>query len=262
MIKNDRDDRQRGRPGDRIARPLAADDGQRGRLIPKSNEAFDLTHDLHERFPTYIGHQQFSRREQLGFAHSGVNIDTLTMSEHVGTHIDAPLHFSEDGRSVHEIPIGELIAPLCIVDIREKATVDDDARLTLSDVRAWIAEHGEIPPRSCVAMLSGWGDLVDSPKFRNAGPDGTLHFPGIHPEVAHFLLEETGAVGLAVDTLSLDAGASTDFPTHRIWLPAGAWGLECVANLDRLPASGATMIVGAPKHRRGTGGPARVLAFA
>jgi kynurenine formamidase len=184
------------------------------------------------------------------------------MSEHVGTHIDAPLHFSQDGRSVSEIPLAELIVPLCVIDIRARASVDSDTQLTLDDVRAWIALHGDIPPHACVAMLSGWGGFMNGRKFRNAAPDGVLHFPGIHPEVADYLLSETEAVGLAVDTLSLDAGMSKHFPTHRIWLPAGAWGVECVANLDQLPASGSTMFVGAPKHRHGTGGPARVFAFA
>lgn len=243
-------------------RPFPAGQPEMGSLIIKAERVIDLTHELHEGFPTYIGHRQFSRREQLSFARNGINIDTLTLTEHVGTHIDAPLHFSQDGRSVNEIPLTELIVPLCVIDIRERASTDSDAQMMVSDVRAWIDRYGNIPPYACVAMLSGWGDFVNSKKFRNAAPDGTLHFPGIHPEATEFLLAETTAVGLAVDTLSLDAGVSTDFPTHRTWLSAGAWGAECVANLDQLPATGSTIVVGAPKHRNGTGGPARILALA
>ena len=70
-----------------------------------------------------------------------------------------------------------------------------------------------------------------------------------------------GCVGIAVDTLSLDFGKSPDFAVHYAWLPQGRWGLECVAGLDALPAAGATMIVGAPKHRGGSGGPTRVFAL-
>jgi kynurenine formamidase len=88
-----------------------------------------------------------------------------------------------------------------------------------------------------------------------------MHFPGFHPEATRMLLEETDLVGIVVDTLSIDHGASADFATHYAWLPAGRWGLECVANLDRLPASGATLVVGAPKFRGGTGGPSRVFAL-
>lgn len=229
--------------------------------IVRAESVVDLTHELHEDFPTYIGQRQFSRRKQVRFDQGGINIDTLTMSEHLGTHIDAPLHFSSDGQSVDEIPLGDLIAPLCVIDIRAKAEANPDAELTLDDLRAWTRQHGALPPDACVAMLSGWSRFVTTPQFRNVDREGKMHFPGIHPDVAAYLEAETRTVGLAVDTLSLDTGASTDFPTHRAWLPAGGWGLECLAHLECVPASGATIVVGAPKHRGGTGGPARVLAL-
>lgn len=238
------------RPVQRLGRPIIA-----------VENVVDLTHAMHEEFPTYLGQSQFHRRGQLRFPERGINIDTITTSEHVGTHIDAPLHFSQDGQSVDEIPIGSLIAPLCVIDIRAKASANDDAELTLDDLRTWIRQYGDIPPNGCVAMLSGWAGFVGSTRFRNADQAGVMHFPGIHPEVAEYLLEETEAVGLAVDTLSLDTGASIDFPTHRAWLPAGGWGLECVAGLDVVPASGSTIVAGAPKHRGGTGGATRVLAL-
>jgi len=110
-------------------------------------------------------------------------------------------------------------------------------------------------------MNSGWDKHVNSDKFRNADDENTMHFPGFHADAATMLIEETGAVGIAVDTLSLDYGPSPDFATHYAWLPANRWGLECVANLDDMPATGATLIVGAPKHRGGTGGPTRVFAM-
>ncbi len=75
------------------------------------------------------------------------------------------------------------------------------------------------------------------------------------------LMEESGAASIAVDTLSLDHGPSPDFATHYAWLPSGRFGIECIANLDKLPAAGATLVIGAPKHKRGTGGPARIIAL-
>jgi kynurenine formamidase len=87
-----------------------------------------------------------------------------------------------------------------------------------------------------------------------------MHFPGIHPDTSAMLLERN-VNGLAVDTLSLDHGASQDFATHYSWLPAGRWGLECVANLADMPASGATMVVGGPKIEGATGGPTRIIAL-
>ena len=221
----------------------------------------DLTHTLHPDFPTYFGESGFSMEQTAAFADSGFNQWRLTVNEHTGTHIDAPLHFSADGASVDAIPPTDLVCPLCVVDIREKAEADPDAQVTPDDLRAWIDANGEIPDGACVAMNSGWASKVDGEGFRNAGEDGVMHFPGFHVDAARMLLEETGAAAIAVDTLSLDHGPSQDFVTHYLWLPAGRYGIECVAGLDGMPAAGATLVVGAPKHRGGSGGPARLVAL-
>lgn len=227
------------------------------------SRAEDLTHELHEDFPTFFGEQQLFIDPVFNYAEHSFNQNEWRINEHTGTHVDAPLHFSEDGLSVAEIPVGDLICPLAIIDIRGKASEDPDAQVTPEDIRAWTDANGDIPRGACVAMLSGWGAHVTSDKFRNVGEDGqTMHFPGFHVEAAEMLMEETGTRGIAVDTLSLDHGPSPDFAVHYAWLPSGRWGLEGVANLETLPVSGAMLIVGAPKVKGGSGGPARVFAMA
>jgi kynurenine formamidase len=175
--------------------------------------------------------------------------------------MDAPLHFSENGQSVDEVPVENLVVPLAVVDIREKAASDPDAQVTPDDLTKWIAANGPLPEKCCVAMNSGWGAHVASDKFRGADAEKKMHYPGFHVEAAKMLLEQSTAVGIAVDTLSLDHGPSADFATHYAWLPTNRWGLENIANLDAVPAKGATLVVGAPKHKGGTGGPARVIAL-
>lgn len=220
----------------------------------------DLTHTLHAGFPTYFGEPQFASEQLFNFADNGFNLATLSINEHTGTHIDAPLHFSADGAAVDEIPVGNLVAPLCVVDIAARAAEDADTQLTPDDLKAWIAAHGEIPDNACVALHSGWAAKADSEAFR--GFDGTAqHYPGFHVEAVQMLMEETGAMSIASDTLSLDHGPSADFASHYAWLPTGRFGIECIAGLDRLPAAGATIVIGAPKHRGGTGGPARIFAL-
>ncbi|MHA7775544.1 cyclase family protein [Roseibium sp. M-1] len=221
----------------------------------------DMTHELYPDFPTFGGSSQFEMKKIFDIAKDGYNLFELRVNEHTGTHLDAPLHFSADGQSVAEIPVENLVAPLCIVDIKAKAAEDPDAQVTPDDLKAWISANGDIPEGACVAMNSGWAAHVASDMFRNADADGVMHFPGFHAEATQLLMEEADAVGIAVDSLSLDHGMSQDFAVHYSWLPSGRWGLECIANLDALPASGATLIVGAPKHRGGTGGPSRVLAM-
>ncbi|MEM9332402.1 MAG: cyclase family protein [Pseudomonadota bacterium] len=221
----------------------------------------DMTYDYDEQFPTYFGEPGVSIEQKFKFSEHGFNLMNLTLNEHTGTHLDAPLHFSADGQAVNEIPVENLVVPLCVIDIRETAARDDDAEVTPGDVKAWISKNGPIPDNACVAMLSGWGQHVKTEKYRNADSEGKMHFPGFHIETTQMLLEETKAVGMAVDTLSLDHGISADFKTHYAWLPTNRWGIENIANLESVPEAGATLVVGAPKHKGGTGGPARIFAM-
>lgn len=224
-------------------------------------KAEDLTHELWENFPTFFGGQQVFYDKKFSYEKDTFNLYEMRIGEHTGTHIDAPLHFTADGKSVAELPVEDLICPLAVIDIRAKAAENADAQVTPDDIDAWVAANGELPEGAVVAMNSGWGAHVATDKFRNVGEDGkTMHFPGFHVEAVHKLLE-TSTKAIAVDTLSLDFGQSPDFIVHNTWLPAGRYGIEGIANLDALPAVGATIVVGAPKVRGGTGGPARIFAM-
>jgi kynurenine formamidase len=225
--------------------------------MPKG--AVDMTHELSADFPTYFGKPQFAAKQLFNWKEHKFNLFEMTVNEHTGTHIDAPLHFSENGQSVDQIPVENLVAPLCVIDVAAKAEANADYQLTPDDIKAWVAANGEIPKGACVAMHSGWGKHLGTDKFR--GTDGDKqHYPGVHIEATKMLME-TGAQSLAVDTLSLDHGISADFATHYAWLPSGRFGIENLANLDKVPAKGATLVIGAPKHKGGSGGPARIIAL-
>lgn len=224
------------------------------------SQVIDMTHTYSEDFPTWVGEPGLRREQPANFEEHGFNVFVYNIDEHSGTHIDAPLHFSADGLSVDEIPVSDLVCPLAVIDIRARAAQDADTQVTPDDLQAWIDANGPIPDGACVAMLSGWGAKTETPEFRNADADGVQHYPGFHIEATQMLLE-TGASSMAVDTLSLDLGASQDFATHYAWLPAGRFGIECIANLDQVPAAGATLVIGAPKFKGGTGGQARIFAM-
>lgn len=222
----------------------------------------DLTHTIHRRFPTFGGDPAVTMDQRSTYDVAGQNSFYVTLNEHAGTHIDAPFHFSQDGQTVDQIPISQLVCPLVVVDIRARARSNADTALTPDDLRNWRDEYGDFPEGCCVALYSGWEERLPSAKrFRNEDDYRAQHYPGFHGEAAHWLMEETSAVGIAVDTLSIDIGASRSFDTHYAWLPTGRWGLECVANLGELPAKGATIVVGAPKWEGGSGGLTRVMAF-
>ena len=228
-------------------------------LAQATGKVVDLTHTYDSDFPTFDGKPGILYDVDKDFAADGYHLFKLTIFEHTGTHIDTPLHFSEGGTSVDALPVENLVCPLCIIDITAKAAEDANATVEAEDIEAWISANGEIPAGACVAMHSGWGAKAPGAEWRNTA-DGTMAFPGFGKSATDLLME-TGAASIGVDTMSLDPGNSGDFAVHYSWLPSGRFGIEGLANLDQLPATGATVFIGAPKHRGGTGGPARVMAM-
>lgn len=186
-------------------------------------------------------------------------------SEHGGTHIDAPIHFGEGRQTVDEIPLQRLVGPAVVVDVTQAAARDRDYRLTVDDLKAWEARHGRIPDGAIVLMYSGWGRHWPD-RARYLGSDTpndpkTLHFPGFSKEAAAFLVRERAIDGVGIDTPSIDHGPSRDFIAHQILNGADRYALENIANLDKLPPKGATLIALPMKIKGGTGGPVRLIAI-
>ena len=222
----------------------------------------DLTHVLSREFPTFFGVPGIEIEKKYDFKKDGFNLNWWRVAEHAGTHMDAPIHFSQNGVTAERIPADQLVAPLAVVDVAAKAARNADYALTWQDLAEWEAKNGRLPDGCCVAMNSGWAQhIANTAKFVGKDSGGVMHFPGIQAEAAAWLLKERNVVGLAVDTLSLDPGQSKDFKTHSTWLPAGRWGIENIANLGRVPAVGATLVAGLPKVKGATGGPARIFAL-
>lgn len=186
-------------------------------------------------------------------------------SEHGGTHLDSPIHFGQGKAAMDEIPLSHLISPAMVIDISAACAKDADYRLTLADVTAWETQHGPIPDGSLVLVHTGWGKFwPDKKKYLGTdvpGDTANLHFPGISREAAEFLARQRKLDGIGIDTASMDYGPSKDFIAHQVLNGANIYGLENVANLERLPAKGATVIALPMKIKGGTGGPARIIAL-
>jgi kynurenine formamidase len=220
----------------------------------------DLTHTLSAGFPM-TWPNPFALEQVSTLGKDQWNAYRWHLQEHSGTHLDAPLHCTH-GPSGDRIPADQLVGPLVVVDLRARAAAHADTQLTPEDLKAWERQHGPIAAGAVVALLSGWDARVgDARKFFGLDDKGVYHFPGFHVEAVQFLHERRDVKGIATDTLSLDPGVSTDFPVHHYWLGRLKWGLENVANLGQIPASGATIVVGSPKIAGCTGGPSRVLAL-
>ena len=223
----------------------------------------DLTHTLSPDFPVFPSFEPMRMTTLVTVANDGFYANRWDLGEHTGTHMDAPAHFVDRPGTwtADEVPPDRLIAPLVVVHIHERASRDPDAWVTVDDLVGWERQYGRIPDGAVVCMHSGWESRVADPAaFLNADSAGVLHFPGFSPDAAAWLVHERQPFGIGVDTLSLDIGASTDFKVHLTVLGANLFGLENLANLAKVPPAGATLIIGAPKVRRASGGPCRVLA--
>lgn len=237
-----------------VAPPAAAVPAGSGGVV-------DLTHTLTPQLPVWPGNPPPAMLPVAWHAVGGFAQQALAFWEHTGTHLDAPAHRVPGGATTELLAVRDLVAPLVVVDISAKAD-DADATLTIADIENWQARHGRIPPRAFVAMYSGWERrLADPAAFVNLDAQGTAHAPGFAPEAAEYLVSRCDVVGVGVDTLSLDRASSRDYGAHTAILGAGRYGVEMLANLAAVPPRGATVVVGAPKHAGGTGGPCRVLAL-
>jgi kynurenine formamidase len=244
-------------------------------LADGSVRVVDLTQPLSEQTPVLqlpepfantppLSRRTLSRYDDAGPAWAW---DVLELGEHTGTHFDAPIHWisGQDGEDVASVPPGRLVGPAVVIDKSAEVASDPGFLLTVADLEAFEAEHGQIAPGSWVLFRSGWDARAsDSDAFLNAGPSGPVT-PGPDVDAARWLANERGIVGFGVETVGTDAGAAggfdPPFPAHQFLLGAGRYGLTQLANLAELPPTGAVIVVAPLKLVRGTGSPARVFAL-
>lgn len=229
----------------------------------------DLTHPLNDEtlvWPTSIPFEfetTFEGTTPDGYYYASRN---FAGPEHGGTHLDAPIHFSEGSWTTDEIPLGRLMGPAAVVDVSDAARDDPDYEVGVEDLERWEEAHGRIPDGAILLLSTGRARLwPDAEAYMGTAERGEaavagLSFPGLHPDAARWLVENRDVAGVGIDTPSLDHGPSTLFETHRILFEANVYGLENVANLGELPPVGAVVIALPPLLEGGSGGPIRIVA--
>ena len=193
--------------------------------------------------------------------------NSFSAAEHGGTHLDAPIHFAENRWTTDEIPLERLIGPALLVDVTEQAAGNPDYLVSVADFERWEAEHGPMPDSVIVLVRTGYGAFwPDRQRYMGTaerGPDAVpqLHFPGLHPDAARWLVENRTIHAIGLDTPSIDYGQSSRFEAHQILFEANIPAFENVAHLDRLPPEGFRVIALPMKIKGGSGGPLRIVAL-
>jgi len=244
-----------------VAAPVAAQQ-KPVRLAKGFRDVHDLTHTFTAKTPVFPAFKPIQIKPKFAIAKDGFFTNEITFDEHTGTHMDSPAHFVQSGTTADRLPADKFIAPLAVINIESRASKNADAVVTVDDVVAWEKQHGPLPAGAFVAMYSGWGGrIANADRFLNKDAKGTMHAPGFSEDVAKFLTKERDIVGVGVDTLSLDIAAASKFVAHLAFLGAAKYGVELIANLNTVPPSGATIVVGGPKWEGASGGPCRVYAL-
>jgi kynurenine formamidase len=239
-------------------------------------EIVDLTQPLSETTPVIklpppfvntpgLTRTEISRYDDRGPAWAWY---TLTLGEHVGTHVDAPIHWvtGQDGDDIGSVTPATLVGPACVIDkTAETDAAQGDCLLTVADLERWERENGRIPDGAWVLLRTGWGARAqDEAAFLNVSENGPVT-PGPDVEAARWLATERPIAGFGTETVGIDAGSAggmdPPFPLHNFLLGAGRLGLTQLANLERLPLTGALLVVSPLRLVGGTGSPARVYAF-
>lgn len=221
----------------------------------------DMTYTINGKLPSWPGDERtFEAQVVATPAKDGYFARSFWTLEHYGTHLDAPSHFLGK-TTLDQIEVSHFFGPAVVINVSDEAAKDADYRLTADRVAKWEATHGRIQPGSIVLMRTGWASRwPNQARYRNQDSKGVMHFPGFSVESAKLVMAR-GAVGLGIDTLSIDYGASPNFEVHHVDLPAGLYNLENLAHLDQLPATGAFLIAAPIKLEGGSGGPCRVFAI-
>ena len=248
---------------------LPASQAESPRINLADFEIVDLTHTFDKNTvfwptsPIHFEHDTIAYGEtDGGYFYSAY---TLHLPEHGGTHMDAPIHFSSNGVTADKVAIDRLLGDCVVIDTSKQASADSDYRLTMEDVAAFEATHGQIGPDSIVLMRTDWSKRWPNVKAYlgddTPGDASHLSFPSFGAEATEFLIDERGVKAVGVDTASIDYGQSKDFLVHRILADKNIPAFENLTNLDRLPAKGAFLIALPMKIGAGSGGPLRAIAL-
>src|SRR5215217_2650793 len=230
---------------------------------------FDLTHAFEADTVVWPTEQDFKLIPQHAEEMAGGYFyasNRLEMPEHGGTHIDAPIHFVRGAHTLDQIPLERLIGMGVRITVAAQCAKDRDYRVTIEDVERWEQEHGKLSDGMIVLLDTGfaryWPSRTEYLGTDMKGPEGVsaLHFPGVHPATAAWLVRERKIKAIGIDTASIDYGRSTTFEAHVQLLSHQVPVFENLADLGELPYTGFQVIALPMKIAGGSGGPLRVIA--
>lgn len=233
-------------------------------------ELVDLSHPYDETtvfWPTsdrFRLEKTFDGMTPGGYYYASNNFFT---AEHGGTHLDAPLHFARGAQAVDQIPLERFFGYAVVIDVVAKADRDPDYQISIEDITAAEREQGPISTDSILLFRTGFSRRwPDAARYLGTAARGEqavrdLHFPGLHPDAAKWLIANRSIRAVGIDTASIDYGQSTLYETHRALFERNIPAFENLTALERLPLRGASIVALPMKIGGGSGAPLRAVAI-
>jgi kynurenine formamidase len=211
----------------------------------------------HALFPSpiilpYINHEQ-SRSAGLGEPGDAFTyaVNYISMLEHVGTHVDAPLHVGAGGPSIDQVPLDWFAGRAVCLDLRH---IPDLGDIDTADLEA-AEEQAGIEISDHIVLLCTGFHARHWPRH-----EVVTNNPGLTAAATHWLADRGSRVH-GVEGPSTDKGATKEFPNHRACRDRGLIHYEWLVNLEQLIGKGEFRFTGYPlKWLGGTGSPVRAIA--
>jgi kynurenine formamidase len=206
----------------------------------------DLSLDIYDKAPTFWPDPKTAVLPHLGIANLKYNITQLMMSTHLGTHLDAPFHFFDDGRTVDQVDPAKGFGPAWVLDFSGKRP---KAEITRAELRA---HEKKITRGARIIIRTGWDKVFPEDRY-------FTDYPGLPPDACAYLAER-GIACLALDMPSVYSGDYV--AVHHALLGPGA-EILIVEGLTRLEqiSSERVLFCALPLRIRGRdGSPCRAIA--
>ncbi len=246
-----------------IAAPASAqNDLAAAYRVIASKKFVDLTHAFSPETPVWSGFGQAKftpaadpkTNKPYTIKEDGFRTTFYQMVGQYGTHVDPPAHFAENGITMDEIPLKQMILPLIVLDNTPYQKHDENHAFSVADLMAWEKTHAKVSRGAFVAlrtdMYKDWDK--DPERFKRAP------FPAWAFETIKFLYEQRGVTATGHESMDTDITDKMESETYI--LQHGHYQIEVMTNLDKVPAKGALIVVTWPKVKKGLGFPARAFA--
>ena len=223
----------------------------------------DLQHLITQKIPLWPGDPHVRFTVVATMAKDGYFLRKFTIGEHSATHMNAPNSFiAGNHQAITSYKPEQRVVPAAVIDMRAQCAANPDYRLKVADIEAWETLHGQLQPGTFVIMYTGWQAKWSDPKaFINQDAKGNLHFPGFGKKATMWLVEQRQIAGVGIDTHGVDPGSDTSYATNTEMAQTHKIAIECMAHLNELPATGATLVLGPLALRNGSGSPLSIMAL-